>query len=163
MRKMPQGQWVAFEGYENQHRCQQPPANRRPLWVGNQPSRPTAPPLTTRESGFADIDVPDDIDLGEPAALAAPPPARRRAQPVPPSRRSARQPSRYATPPPSTSVPETGMTTAQKWVVAIVIVVALVVAYNVWLRPRARSLLEERHHAAALVATPDLRPMGACF
>lgn len=166
MRKMPHGQWVAFEGFDNQHKCQQPPANPPPLWVGSGRQRPTAPPRTTSEPSFADIEVPSNIDFGEPAAMIAPPqrpPARRRAQLSPSSRRSTPRPTPLAGPPPPTSS-ETAMTTGQKWVVAIVIVVAIIVAYNLWLRPRARSHFEERHQVAALVATRDVpRATGDYF
>jgi hypothetical protein len=55
MRKMPHGQWVAFEGYGTQHQCKHPPASRAPLWVGAEP------PHAAERAGdpeFVDISVP---------------------------------------------------------------------------------------------------------
>lgn len=59
MRKMPAGQWVAFEGYETVHDCQKPPTSKRTIESYHSLSRSE----TEKSRPYTDIGIPD-VSIG---------------------------------------------------------------------------------------------------
>lgn len=56
LRKMPHGQWVAYEGYDIQHKCETVP--------GRRSAGRTSEPGTRHDPGFIDFDLPGNATSG---------------------------------------------------------------------------------------------------
>jgi hypothetical protein len=111
MRKMPHGQWVAFEGYDHQHDCKVPPSVGR-VPGGHVPLRGAS--FERSEAGFADVTVGGVAGAGD---------SRRGA-----GRRTA--PSAVGS---SSAVDQTrgrGISSGQKWFAALVVAAVAIASFS---------------------------------